>query len=99
LEKRGADPDRPGIGRASPSALPRAGFDYVHVAPPQYQGLWAKTLLALDAKPGWVNPDGVICVQIGPKEYTSQTLQHFQLIDERKYGNTLLCLYERLIES
>lgn len=77
---------------------PREGFDYVHVAPPQYQALWSKTLQALNAKPAWVNPDGVVCVQIDPKEYAPQTLSHFELFDERKYGSTLLCLYERVAE-
>lgn len=74
---------------------PRAGFDYVHVAPPQYQGLWSKTLRALAARPAWVNPDGLIVAQIDPKEYEPQTLEPFTLVDERKYGNTLLCFYER----
>jgi 16S rRNA (guanine(966)-N(2))-methyltransferase RsmD len=74
---------------------PRAGFDYVHLAPPQYQGLWSRTLRALDARPAWLNPDGLIVAQIDPKEYEPQTLEHFTLVDERKYGNTLLCFYER----
>lgn len=74
---------------------PRAGFDYVHIAPPQYQGLWSKTLHALDARPAWVNPDGLVVAQIHPREYEPQALEHFTLVDERKYGNTLLCFYER----
>jgi 16S rRNA (guanine(966)-N(2))-methyltransferase RsmD len=74
------------------------GFDYVHVAPPQYQGLWAKTLEVLDSRPDWVNPDGVVVAQIDPKEYAEQTLTHFSLVDERRYGSTLLCFYERLGE-
>jgi 16S rRNA (guanine(966)-N(2))-methyltransferase RsmD len=74
---------------------PREGFDYIHVAPPQYHGLWAQTLAALDARPNWVNPDGVVVAQIDPKEYEPQTLQHLTLVDERKYGTTLLCFYER----
>lgn len=77
---------------------PKEGFDYVHVAPPQYQGLWAKTLAALEARPGWVNPDGLVVAQIDPKEYEPQTLQNFNLVDERKYGSTLLCFYERVGE-
>lgn len=75
---------------------PRAGFDYVHVAPPQYADLWVKTMQALDVRPGWVNPEGLVCAQIDPKEYAPQTLRHFELFDERRYGNTLLCFYERV---
>ena len=74
---------------------PREGFDYIHVAPPQYKGLWVQALAALDARPNWVNPDGVVVAQIDPKEYAPQTLQHLTLVDERKYGTTLLCFYER----
>jgi 16S rRNA (guanine(966)-N(2))-methyltransferase RsmD len=74
---------------------PREGFDYVHIAPPQYRGLWSKTLQALEAKPEWVNPDGIVCVQIDPREYQAQKLAHFTLVDERNYANTRLCLYER----
>jgi 16S rRNA (guanine(966)-N(2))-methyltransferase RsmD len=77
---------------------PRAGFDYVHVAPPQYQGLWVKALEALDRRPEWVNPDGVVVAQIDPKEYVALNLVHFPLMDERRYGNTQLCFYERQSE-
>jgi 16S rRNA (guanine(966)-N(2))-methyltransferase RsmD len=73
----------------------RAGYDYIHVAPPQYHELWARTLAALDARPEWVNPDGVVVAQIDPKEYAPQTLQALTLVDQRKYGTTLLCFYER----
>lgn len=75
---------------------PRTGFDYVHIAPPQYQGLWAKTLELLDARPEWVNPDGVVVAQIDPKEYSELELKHFAQFDRRRYGNTLLCFYERI---
>lgn len=74
---------------------PRAGFDYVHVAPPQYHGLWEETLKLLDTRPAWVNPDGIVVAQIDPLEFKPLPLEHLQLYDERRYGNTLLCFYER----
>jgi 16S rRNA (guanine966-N2)-methyltransferase len=76
---------------------PRAGlgFDYIHVAPPQYQTLWADALKALDARPAWVNPDGVVVAQIHPVEFEKLKLENLTLVDERKYGSTLLCFYER----
>jgi 16S rRNA (guanine(966)-N(2))-methyltransferase RsmD len=74
---------------------PGEGYDYIHVAPPQYAGLWSQTLTALDARPNWVNPDGVVVAQIDPKEYEPLPLKTFVLADERKYGNTLLVFYER----
>jgi 16S rRNA (guanine966-N2)-methyltransferase len=74
---------------------PRQGFDYIHVAPPQYKDLWSDTLAALDARPGWLNPDGLAVAQIDPIEFKPIELEHLQLVDERRYGNTLLAFYER----
>jgi 16S rRNA (guanine966-N2)-methyltransferase len=77
---------------------PRDAFDYVHIAPPQYRQWWTETLRALDARPGWVNPDGVAVAQIHPREFAELPLQNFALVDQRKYGSTLLCFYERRSE-
>lgn len=69
-------------------------FDLVYVAPPQYVGLWSKTLLALDAEPGWLAPDGLVIVQIFPKEFEALALKNLALTDQRRYGSTEICLYE-----
>jgi 16S rRNA (guanine(966)-N(2))-methyltransferase RsmD len=74
---------------------PVSGFDYIYIAPPQYAGLWIKALALIDDQPEWLNPDGWAIVQIDPKEYSEQNLEHLTLIDQRKYGSTLLCIYER----
>jgi 16S rRNA (guanine966-N2)-methyltransferase len=76
-------------------AEPQTSFDFIYIAPPQYIGLWIKVLALLDAQPEWINPDGWAIVQIDPKEYVEQTLKHLTLVDQRKYGSTLLCFYER----
>jgi 16S rRNA (guanine966-N2)-methyltransferase len=76
---------------SGPSPQP---FDLVYVAPPQYLGLWAKTLRALDAHCGWLSPNGLIVVQIFPKEFETLTLASLQLADRRRVGSTLLCFYE-----
>jgi 16S rRNA (guanine(966)-N(2))-methyltransferase RsmD len=78
-------------------AQPQQGFDYVHVAPPQYESLWQRALEALDANPDWVNPDGVVCAQIDPSEYVVLTLTHLAEFDRRKYGSTELVFYERVV--
>lgn len=75
-------------------AGPPEVFDLIYIAPPQYQGLWSKTLLALDAAPQWLAAHGVAIVQIFPKEMETMPLTSLQLTDERKYGSTLLCFYE-----
>jgi 16S rRNA (guanine(966)-N(2))-methyltransferase RsmD len=68
-------------------------FDIIHVAPPQYQGLWARTLRALEgAAPAIAGT--IIVAQIFPTEYEPLDLPTMVLFDQRKYGSTLLCFYE-----
>jgi 16S rRNA (guanine966-N2)-methyltransferase len=74
-------------------------FDYVYVAPPQYRGLWAQTLQALDAEPGWLAEDGWAIAQIHPREYKDLALAHLALFDQRTYGSVMLCFYARLEEE
>ncbi|HJW83719.1 MAG TPA: 16S rRNA (guanine(966)-N(2))-methyltransferase RsmD [Anaerolineae bacterium] len=68
-------------------------FEYIYVAPPQYQELWIATLRLIDQQPGWLARDGEIVVQIHPREYRPIELQHFEPIEERRYGSTLLIFY------
>ncbi len=74
---------------------PPEGFDCAYIAPPQYRGMWAQTLAAMDACPDALYPDGVAIVQIDPDEYHEVKLTHLELYDQRRYGNTMLCFYER----
>ncbi len=69
------------------------GFDYIYVAPPQYQGMWIETLQALDASPDWMTDDGWVVAQIHPREYEVLTLEHLDLFDQRTYGSVMLCFY------
>ncbi len=71
-------------------------YDFIHIAPPQYQGLWARTLQAIDRQPAWLAEDGVAVVQIYPKEYSEQPLANLELVDTRRYGSTALHFYSRL---
>ena len=68
-------------------------FDVIYVAPPQYQDLWSKTLLALDDHP-LLATGGVVIAQIFPKEFEPLPLDQFVLTDQRTYGSTMLCFYE-----
>jgi 16S rRNA (guanine966-N2)-methyltransferase len=70
-------------------------YDLIYVAPPQYQGLWSRTLLALEANDSWLAGDGLIIVQIFPKERQPLELTTLNLVDQRTYGSTLLCFYEQ----
>lgn len=71
-------------------------FDYIFIAPPQYKGLWVKTLRMLDERPGWLADDGWIIVQIDPVEYEEQALENLALFDQRSYGGVMLCFYAKI---
>ena len=76
------------VGRASAEVQ----FDYVYVAPPQYRDLWSKTLSTLDAKP-LLAPDGLVIVQVHPKEFSPLVTQQLNLVSDRRYGSTVLLFY------
>jgi 16S rRNA (guanine966-N2)-methyltransferase len=90
--------DRARVVRADVFAFlagaPDTPFDYIYIAPPQYKGLWAQTLYVLDANLAWLSDDSQIIVQIHPREFELLALQHLALVDQRKYGSTILCFYE-----
>src|SRR5690606_1381070 len=70
-------------------------FDVIYVAPPQYQQLWSKVLRRVDARPGrFLKEDGIVVVQIDPREYQEPVLERLELFDQRTYGNTMLSFYE-----
>lgn len=70
-------------------------FDYVYIAPPQYQGLWKRALLNLDERMVWLSPDAWTIVQIHPREYEVLELQYLVEFDQRKYGSTLLSFFRQ----
>jgi 16S rRNA (guanine966-N2)-methyltransferase len=74
---------------------PHDAFEFVYIAPPQYQNLWLDSLLLLDQNPGHLQPDGVAVVQIDPHEKLDVNLKVLVPVDERRYGNTLLWFFER----
>jgi 16S rRNA (guanine966-N2)-methyltransferase len=69
-------------------------FDYVYIAPPQYQGLWEKALVMVDSHIQCLNPDAWVIVQIHPREFKPIKLMNLVEFDQRRYGNTLLVFYE-----
>lgn len=73
----------------------RGPVDVIYVAPPQYKELWLEALRIVDKDPGRVlNEDGQVIVQIDPHEYRDETLERLVVVDQRRYGNTLLIFYE-----
>ena len=73
----------------------RHPFDILYVAPPQYQGLWIRALQAIDRRADWLSPDGMVIVQIDPKEVREVSMDHLSEFDRRRYGSTLLLFYEK----
>ncbi len=82
--------------KVGPGAEP---FDYVYIAPPQYRGLWVRTLRILDGSPAWLSDDGWAVAQIHPREYEELVLDHLELFDQRTYGSVMLCFYVKIQES
>jgi len=68
-------------------------YEYIYVAPPQYQELWARTLVALNGEP-LLTEDGQIIVQVHPKEWHPLDTPNLSLIDDRRYGSTSLYFFE-----
>jgi 16S rRNA (guanine966-N2)-methyltransferase len=67
-------------------------FDVVYVAPPQYKGLWARALQTLDGT-SHLAAGGLAIAQIFPKEYRPLDFTGLRLVDQRRYGSTLLSFY------
>jgi 16S rRNA (guanine966-N2)-methyltransferase len=86
---------RRGDAFAMLSIVPDRTFDYIYIAPPQYQGMWSKTLALLDDNPGWLSDEPEVIVQIHPREYVDLELKNLAKFEERKYGSTLLVFYEK----
>ncbi|MCQ3938748.1 MAG: 16S rRNA (guanine(966)-N(2))-methyltransferase RsmD [Chloroflexi bacterium] len=70
-------------------------FEYIYVAPPQYQKMWLEALKLIDDHTDWLTEDGTVIVQIDPKEYEEVALNNLVEGEQRKYGNTLLVFYDR----
>jgi 16S rRNA (guanine966-N2)-methyltransferase len=73
-------------------------YDIVYVAPPQYQSMAGRALAQIDATP-LTEVGGLVIVQIDPRERADLdglTLGALELVDERRYGGTLLLFYERV---
>jgi 16S rRNA (guanine(966)-N(2))-methyltransferase RsmD len=69
-------------------------FDYIYIAPPQYQGLWKMALELVDTHRDWLSPDAWVIVQIHPGEVENLELEQLVEFDRRIYGSTLLVFFQ-----
>ena len=70
-------------------------FEYIYIAPPQYQEMWSKALKLVDERIEWLSKDGTVIVQIDPVEYEEVELKNVEETEQRKYGSTLIVFYDR----
>jgi 16S rRNA (guanine(966)-N(2))-methyltransferase RsmD len=78
------------------AAAQQRQYELVYIAPPQYQQLAAQALARLDEAP-LTTPGGLAIVQLFPKERVDVerlALRRFRVVDERRYGSTLLLFYQ-----
>lgn len=73
--------------------VPDRRFDFVYIAPPQYKGLWLRTLEVLDKNLDWLEEDAWVIVQIDPVEEETLELENLELFDRRVYGSTELLFF------
>src|SRR5689334_9499989 len=66
------------------SSAPDKAFEYIYIAPPQYQEMWAKALELADENIGWLADDGWVIAQIDPKEYQPLTLENLEEFEQRR---------------
>ena len=71
-------------------------FEFIYIAPPQYQEMWVKALKLADEHIGWLTDDGTVVVQIDPTEYQEIELKNLEETEQRKYGKTLIVFYDRV---
>jgi 16S rRNA (guanine966-N2)-methyltransferase len=70
-------------------------FDLIFIAPPQYKGLWIEAIRMIAERPHLLADEGLIIVQIDPKEYELLQLETLRETQQRKYGNTVLVFYSK----
>lgn len=73
-------------------------FEYIYIAPPQYQEMWSRALKLIDEHIEWLAGDGTAIVQIDPAEYREIELKNLEEGEQRKYGSTLLVFYDPHIQ-
>ena len=73
-------------------------FDYIYIAPPQYNGMWISALEHIDNNLEWMSNDGWVIAQMHPSEFSECNFKSLCMFDKRQYGNTVLAFY-RMVDS
>jgi 16S rRNA (guanine(966)-N(2))-methyltransferase RsmD len=73
--------------------------DIIFVAPPQWHGLWTRTVQSIDRQPGWLAADALVVVQHDPDESTDIPLKHLQVSSVRTYARVRFTFFSRTTEA
>jgi 16S rRNA (guanine966-N2)-methyltransferase len=73
----------------------KESYDLIYIAPPQYERMWVKAAEIVGTRPELVNKQGLVVVQIDPKENEPVTLPEFNLEKTKNYGNTMLLFFRK----
>jgi 16S rRNA (guanine966-N2)-methyltransferase len=81
-------------------ALPRFDktgekFDIIFLDPPYYKEIAKKCLINIDSY-DIVSPVGLILVEHFKKDALDAELERFLFLDERRYGDTVITIYEKI---
>jgi len=68
-------------------------FEYIYIAPPQYNGMWISALEHIDNNLEWMSNDGWVIAQMDPSEFSEYDFKNLCMFDKRQYGNTVLAFY------
>ena len=71
-------------------------FDLVFVGPPQWHGLWSRSLAALSGRPTLTAPEALVVVQLHAREDDPEAVfEGLERTDTRAYGKVTLAFYRR----
>jgi 16S rRNA (guanine966-N2)-methyltransferase len=73
-------------------------FDMIFVGPPQWHGLWPRTVHLLDRRPDWMAADALVVVQHDPDESTEIPLKNLHVSSVRTYARVRFTFFSRAAE-
>jgi 16S rRNA (guanine966-N2)-methyltransferase len=72
-----------------------SSFDFIYIDPPQFNGLWERSLEFIAERPQLLKQDGLVIVKMHPKEWSKQEYSGLNLLRQEQYGNSLLSFFQK----
>ena len=70
-------------------------FDFIYIDPPQFNGLWERSLEFIAERPQLLREEGIIIIKMHPKEWSTQEYPALTLLRQERYGNSLLTFFQK----